>query len=766
MIKVKINHSGIHGTEKEVVIDNMYYDDSMDNIVIESTNHNLTIDDTLTFIEDDGDRRNFRERREITNILDENHFTVSSFPDRQLYPISATTAATTCYVGMSDDNTPIIKRMNYIKFSFSDGYQHEMIKSRSDITIVDNIDELYYYGKPDKYKRRCIGDYVLCDRMLYKSTGLTENYKLLISENPEDILNIKDKRIYFTGENGKRIILGGENLVNNALGESGNITVTKDLKEDGAYGVLITPFSYFCEDDNTELFWVYDSEDDDHNDIVKYLIDNFPYCDFYCKDERFFTEVYGWLNISNAVIDRDNDIVVDTEIRLTRDEIESGALEEMHPVDWYNEGELLKVEIVDATGVSYGCSEYYMCGCIGLVPNIKTTCDGEEVTSHIMRDYGFFDLVIPASDDYAVDMFRNELLNERFIEQEKKAAVNSIIDYERVQFAPMYLDENGFHQVTKITFKLHFRERPYEEVEGIERDYGDFETSDSYYWNTAKMEYYEDKDEIKFSIYYPQDSDYMNDIGFTDNDIYYQKKKIKNTFLRISCYDTRYRSTQSLLGYSTISLDSGRCYKRYIEYLKEPKNYDKPRVEFECVSKYSKEMSSDGFYIYAYPTIVDGAIPTNAYIKVEFNHAKYGKTIPLSFPTYYDTSDKGHILGDPIMPWDDSGFTKYFPVNYRKRENELGDYGMTGDTSNIVDIDMARAFKDTYIKIRLKYDIDTNQYIWYIVNEDGLTPKGIVNPENGEMTIIMWEPRLNGIMQEENNPDKIIEMGDIKTQNS
>lgn len=749
MIRATINNSGIHNEERKLDIKRMYYGDSTDSIIVESHSHALKPDDVITFNENDEDQRYFTETRTVLSVIDEDHFTIDSFPDRRIYPVSASTAETTCNVQMSEDNKPIITTVNYVKLTFSNIFPHNFTKCRNEYNVVDNIDNLYYYGKLDKYKRMCVGDYILCDRFLYKSNGMAENHKLTIPSDVNEILNIKDKYIYYVGDYSERVYLGGEDLFTVCSGDTcvavPSLSGDTEKITENINGVLITPLNYYGHDDIYELFWVFDKENDEHNEIVKYLLDNFATTEFFCKDERFFTEKYGWIGANDIFVDRNN---------LYEKDITGATIEEInenYPVKWYNRGKQFRV--------NDPCTDICICDCVELVLNEKETCEGIVPTANVTRNYGFFDLMLPISDDFGIDTYRNELLNDMLVSQEAGNSINDIIDYERAQFVPMFAeyDENNnvvFKPLSKINFKLHFRARPYEYEEGIGRDYGEFETSDSYYWNTATM--IQDGSDFVFTAD-SFDSDLLGDIGFTDDDVYYQKKKLKNTFIRISCYDTRYRSTQSLLGYSTIFLDSGKYYKKYTTALANDENIKEGTIvytdniedyrlgtEFECTSKYDREMSSDGFYIYTYPTIVNGTEPRTAYLKVEFNHAKYGKTIPMSYPTYSEGSDE-HISGDPILRGN-GGLPNEFPINYRKYGDAIS--GITGDTSQIIDIDTKKVFENSYIKIQLKYDDVTNQYIWYVVNNEGVTPSSIIN--GSEMTIIMWEPRLNGILQEEN----------------
>ncbi len=51
--------------------------------------------------------------------------------------------------------------------------------------------------------------------------------------------------------------------------------------------------------------------------------------------------------------------------------------------------------------------------------------------------------------------------------------------------------------------------------------------------------------------------------------------------------------------------------------------------QFVVTDKYSSKHSSEGFYFYTYKTNNGGVFPNDIYMRVEFNHAGYGRTIPL-----------------------------------------------------------------------------------------------------------------------------------------
>ena len=197
--------------------------------------------------------------------------------------------------------------------------------------------------------------------------------------------------------------------------------------------------------------------------------------------------------------------------------------------------------------------------------------------------------------------------------------------------------------------------------------------------------------------------------GFDDDDIYYQKKKVGMSFLRLSLYNTKDRLTQSLLGYSTMFLDSAMLYKKYVQKKNNPdivppivQDTNEPRLSltFSCESKYKSEQSSEGFYLYLFPSLLESQEKENGYsivyMKVEFNNAKYGKTVPF------------------IMP---SGGTP--PEDYVNQQRGY--------------VDMNALFNDMYIKIGIKHDDDNNRYIWRFMDAVQTT----------DIVIKLFEPKVN-----------------------
>ena len=189
-------------------------------------------------------------------------------------------------------------------------------------------------------------------------------------------------------------------------------------------------------------------------------------------------------------------------------------------------------------------------------------------------------------------------------------------------------------------------------------------------------------------------SDLAGLLYFSNDDVYYQKSKIAKSFLRFSFYDSTNPQTQSLLATSCVFMDEHRLFKRFIDnsrkgvndygYILDPNvNYeaqtdnakgkvvnritvdteylgsrrdniteyltldnpyangfsgtiisDDHRIgtEFIINNKYETDTSSEGYYLYIFREYSENLTPKPIYMKVEFNHAGIGRTIPFIIP--------------------------------------------------------------------------------------------------------------------------------------
>lgn len=414
-----------------------------------------------------------------------------------------------------------------------------------------------------------------------------------------------------------------------------------------------------------------------------------------------------------------------------------------------------KLNIVASSGnisAKYWDTRYFEFPNSGDTLEFAKDYNGDSI-SMLMKEVGDFHLNFGMLDSFATDIKRDELFHENYLSDVEEKSINKIIDFEKCQFIPMYysysgtsipfnnefvFDDKNLKPIEKITFNLHFRARS-NEYDNNGNILKEWVVTDDKYWNN-----YEIKSNGEFTLVDKLSSLKNNDkkdqygdclayLNFTDDDVYYQKGKIKKSFIRLSFYDSRDRATQVLQFYSTIFLDSGRLYSNYIraknsdidgddfvanEQVDGKKvNEDKRLgVSFSVSNKYDMMASSEGFYLYLFPDILKGEKMTPLYMKVEFNHAKYGRIVPFTMPVRNDDI--------PITDY------YHFPIHYLKT---------SGDT--IDGVNVARLMNDTYIKVYTKYDSDKNQFVWFLPRtNDKLNGLN----DNSEMIFNLWEPRING----------------------
>ena len=324
---------------------------------------------------------------------------------------------------------------------------------------------------------------------------------------------------------------------------------------------------------------------------------------------------------------------------------------------------------------------------------------------------GYINLPIGLSALQGNNIMQDDLVKNEFFEEEKKKAINPIIDMEKCIYYPKYISnknrdddektkyigsETDFNPIEEIRFNLHFRSRNlnswkvnegYNNVAANGNDDNWFVTDFHPYSNILNNGTTEDKIKLMES------SDILGLLLFTNDDVYYQKKKISRSFLRLSFYDSVDSQTQNLLATSTIFMDGHKLYKTFIDnsrknindyglvvspdtesgmtlnkisvnteylgsrkengnkYISRNNQYvtsfegtkldDEHRLgsEFVVLNKYETETSSEGFYLYMFKEESENLHPKPIYMKVEFNHAGIGRTIPFNIPMKWTSTD-------------------------------------------------------------------------------------------------------------------------------
>lgn len=272
------------------------------------------------------------------------------------------------------------------------------------------------------------------------------------------------------------------------------------------------------------------------------------------------------------------------------------------------------------------------------------TYGGEELAltenSKISWRVGDIMAPIPMIDDFATDGLQEDSISQ-FIEEASNLYVNKIVDYEKQQFVPVY----GEKDVSKLSFAVTVRER-----------------DDN--WNADSN-----------SGWYNDSSIWR--LGFDGDDVYYRKKKVTETFLRVSIYNDVNRSKQKLLYTAKIYLNAGDLYGKYVDAIGRKTEaevneaLDDINAEFVCTHKYDYHNSTEGFYLHLFPS------KRPVFMKCELNNAKYGVTVPLVW-----NKRNGYIIS-----YEESGNTLY-------------------------KVDMERLRNDMYMPISIRKDEKSNRYVW------------------------------------------------------
>ena len=261
---------------------------------------------------------------------------------------------------------------------------------------------------------------------------------------------------------------------------------------------------------------------------------------------------------------------------------------------------------------------------------------------------------IPFSSSFETNLYQMDLIKEKFVDKTKKEIINRIVDLERDVYYPSVYDvDNKYsHDIYTIKFNLHFREHRGD----------DWTVTNDTLWNGVE------DNRINKDITDDNVSDLLMFLGFNNEDVRYQRNKLKKSFLRLSYYDSPNPANQNLLMYSTIFVNSGELFSKYARYGEEEgytlisinedgeyvlstdkkgigvdKEYDgfieekRLSSQFVVKDKNTSKSSSEGFYLYLWKED-ETPIPQDIYMKVEFNHSGFGRTIPFMMP-YSENSD-------------------------------------------------------------------------------------------------------------------------------
>lgn len=357
---------------------------------------------------------------------------------------------------------------------------------------------------------------------------------------------------------------------------------------------------------------------------------------------------------------------------------------------------------------------------------------GLENKISIRRVNRYLSFNFPLINRVGDNLMREDVITNHFVNEIKENSINNIVDMEKDVYYPAFKNGDVYSPISEIRFNLHFRNRDLSNWKVIEddREYRNDVTYNSKKcnWFITDMRFYKDYFfnngvDATHRLKLQNSSDLLGLLNFTDNDVKYQASKLAKSFLRLSFYSTNNPQTQVLLSTSTIFLDEGRIFKKRLEYsrmfslryrdvldyevgdtniplykkilpsteleIKDPTNpsvYDKYRLSSRITvnDKYSTDTSSEGYYIYMFKEYTKKMREGIIYMRIDFNHAGIGQSIPMTIPRHLDTD------------------TPY----YMDDDNDLE---LLKDGFSLKDI-----YKQLYIPIYVKYDIESNKYYYYL----------------------------------------------------
>lgn len=371
---------------------------------------------------------------------------------------------------------------------------------------------------------------------------------------------------------------------------------------------------------------------------------------------------------------------------------------------------------------------------------------------------------IPFSNSFETDLLKNDIIKNKFIDVEKKKAINKIVDLEKDVYLPCKKNKNNIVFLNKLKFNFHFREHRGK----------NWISDENSFWNGVEIK--DGKAVINENITRDDVSDLLTYLNFNNDDVHYQKNKLKKSFIRVNYYDSNNPLTQNLLGYSTIFVDSGNLFSKYIKYNEKPdylnityskddysiytipKEKDKRikdgiRVNREplikdknsfdeeyrlssqisvCDKNLSKS-SSEGFYVYLWKDN-HSCLEQDLYVRIEYNHAGYGRSIPFMLP-YWDVKkweDKKNkdtkikTFKEILDDWNDE--KEIVDNNVRWKNNTDGHYSLK------------QYVKYSFIHFKYRYDKELDKHIYYLDEET----YGNIDEKSkaDELTINLYEAKV------------------------
>ena len=244
---------------------------------------------------------------------------------------------------------------------------------------------------------------------------------------------------------------------------------------------------------------------------------------------------------------------------------------------------------------------------------------------------------------------QSELIDKIFVDVQVENAINPISDYDKVRFLP--LGSNNKPLVT-ISYNLDF---------------------------TGSTNY--------------------KAIGFSDDDIKFEKSNFKETFLYMGFFDSPNPMTQRLITYSTIfaklndndllGVESGQTqiYGSVIGIPGQPVPANEVKLHFIVKNPILKPLGfSEGYYLYDYRDELKVGESKALYMRASFKNAKTGKSTNLMVKNqpYYVDSLINELYTKYILTRDITGYYYRLDNSYQGNLDSFGNV-VTG-TNNVISV--------------------------------------------------------------------------------
>lgn len=657
MLKYKINILGANITKKQLFPERLLLNEDENSIIFEFNDNNLhTMDENDSLFLNRGDNETvYLENEYYSQVIDKKSISINSLSEYSL--------ANYWVEEISDVYCPAQTFNKVIKFNFYDNEMHDFFTIRKggvredlnctqetpcdedetqDLVVKNDIyynknDEGEYTYIIDEYRRYCANEYVLSDSNFLLKSIGIDVDGYYIFD--ENSLKNTKQTLYFYDENNEKI----------------------------SFECMI-PFG--SSDRRDELYYLY-NEYDNNDKIIEAINNNTA---LYSEDDRYFK-----IDKSKFIIKHISNLNGEEVINeIIGDEVEYDTNNNLIKIK-YN-GIITSYSLDEIKGVYRE-----------LIPHKGTK---------FYKEFGDFKLKIPFEEAFETNISQRDDIVEHYVGERANELINPIVDMEKQIFVPVITNENGevvCDNVKEIFFNLNFLSRY------ISKDVDNWKISSEptkgEKRNVTRLEEYVDS-KTKERCENPKAS-HLLDLGYTYEDLKYQKMCVKKSFIRFSYFNKQSRANQALLYYSTIYLDSGEIYGKIV------KGNNCIDCSVGVCNSFNRSKSSEGYYLYLFPSVLGGREDewVTIYMKVDFNHAKYGYTIPMSSPSNDEYKEKGYInMSEGI---------------YTEQKKALDN--------------------DICFPIRVRYNTSKRRYEWCV--EDNNTINN--NPDEGIITYNLYEPIVN-----------------------